>query len=87
MKWFNISGKIVAWSCHNESKQGFFLRIQNLSNPQAFDPVAESLSNDGVWFRGAIKIHCQTTTMNRNNRYEIPAIYGVVLSRGFHHPK
>ena len=35
----------------------------------------------------AIEIHCQTPTMNRDNGYELPAIYGDVLSRGFHHPK
>ena len=37
--------------------------------------------------REAIEIHWQTPTMNRNNGYEVPTIYGDVLSRGFHHPK
>jgi len=31
-----------------KTKQAFFLRIQNLTEPQAFDSVAESLSSDGV---------------------------------------
>jgi len=35
----------------------------------------------------AIEIHCQTPTMNCNNRLEFPPIYGDVLSHGFHHPK
>ena len=33
---------------HVITKQGFFLRIQNLAKPQAFDSVVESLSGDGV---------------------------------------
>jgi len=37
--------------------------------------------------REAIEIHCQTPTMNRDSGYELLAIYGDVLSRGFHHPK
>jgi len=35
--------------------------------------------------REAIEIHCQTPTMNRDNRYELPAIYRDVSLRGFHH--
>ena len=31
-----------------KTKQGFFLRIQNSTKPQAFDSVVESLSRDGV---------------------------------------
>ena len=37
--------------------------------------------------RETIEIHCQTPTRNRDNGYELPAIYEDVLSRGFHHPK
>ena len=37
--------------------------------------------------REAIEIHCQTPTMNSDNGYELLAIYGDVLSHGFHHPK
>jgi len=37
--------------------------------------------------RETIEIHCQTPTMNRDNGYELPPIYGDVLSRGFHHPR
>ena len=37
--------------------------------------------------REAIEIYCQTLTTNRDNGYEVPPIYGDVLSRGFHHPK
>ena len=37
--------------------------------------------------REAIEIHWQTPKMNRDNGYELPPIYGDVLSRGFHHPK
>ena len=32
----------------SQTKQGFVLRIQNLTKPQAFDSVTESLSSDGV---------------------------------------
>ena len=37
--------------------------------------------------REAIKIPCQTPTVNRDNGHELSAIYGDVSSRGFHHPK
>ena len=37
--------------------------------------------------REAIEIHWETPTMNHDNGYELPPIYGDVLSRGFHHPK
>ena len=37
--------------------------------------------------REAIEIRCQTPIMNRDNGYELLAIYVDVLSRGFHHPK
>jgi len=37
--------------------------------------------------REAIKIHCHTPKMNRDNGYELLLIYGDGFSRGFHHPK
>ena len=37
--------------------------------------------------REAIEIHCQTPTVNRDSGYELPALYGDVSSRGFHHHK